>query len=185
MKTPLLSDQSALLVIDVQQRLLPAMDEDQRQRCLHATTTLVELATAVGAPVVYTEQYPKGLGPTEPSLLEALEDAEADRVEKTHFNACAAPDFRQHLIDLPKQIVVCGMETHICVYTTVRELIDRRHDIIVPRDAVISRRQEHKDNGLQMMADHGALITNYESLVYDALESSKHPAFKTFAKRIK
>ena len=184
MKTPLLSSESALLVIDVQERLLPSMPDDERRRCLHATKTLVELAATLGAPIVYTEQYPKGLGPTEETLLATLQDADADRVEKTTFDACTAPDFRQHLIDLPKQIVVCGMETHICVYATVRELIARRHNVVVPLDAVTSRRDDHKQNGLQMMRDLGALITNYETLVFDALRSSKHPEFKTFSKRI-
>ena len=179
-----LSPKSSLLVIDVQERLMGAMPDELMERCLHATKTLVELAGEVGARIVYTEQYPKGLGPTESGLLEVLHQQDADRVEKVTFDACSSPNFRQYLIELPKRTVVCGMETHICVYTTVRELIERRHDVIVPLDATISRRTEHHENGLRMMEQLGATITNYETLVFDALRTSKHPAFKKFSKMV-
>ena len=180
-----LSPESSLLVIDVQERLIGSMPEEQMERCLHATRTLIELAGEVGAPIVYTEQYPKGLGPTEPSLLEALRANDAERVEKVTFDACSAPGFHKHLIELPRRIVVCGMETHICVHATVRELLERRHDVVVPRDCVISRRPENYENGLQMMDKLGAKITNYETVVFDALKSSKHEAFKKFSKLVR
>ncbi len=180
-----LSPKSSLLVIDIQERLLSSMPDEQMERCLHATKTLVELAGDVGARIVYTEQYPKGLGPTESSLLDVLDKHGGERVEKVSFDACSAPGFRQYLIDLPKRTVVCGMETHICVHSTVRELIERRHDVIVPRDATISRRGEHHENGLRMMERLGATIANYETLVFDALRSSKHPEFKKFSKMVR
>lgn len=176
-----LSSKSSLLVIDIQERLLSAMPDEKMERCLHATKTLVELAAEVDARIVYTEQYPKGLGSTESGLLEVLETHGGERVEKVTFDACSAPDFRQYLIELPKRTVVCGMETHICVHATVRELLERRHDVIVPRDATISRRSEHHENGLHMMEQLGATITNYETVVFDALRSSKHPEFKKFS----
>lgn len=181
----LLSDTSCLLVVDVQQRLLKAMPEDRVDRFLHANKALVELADELGADILYTEQYPDGLGPTESDLLETLKKVGADRIEKTSFDACSADAFRDHLVDLPEQLVVCGMETHICVYTTVRELISHRHQVAVPFDAVISRRAEYHHNGLQMMSEQGATITNYETIVFDALGSSKHPAFKRFSKVVR
>lgn len=180
-----LSPKSSLLVIDVQERLLGAMPEEEMQRCLHATRTLVELAAEVGARIVYTEQYPKGLGPTESSLLEVLRDNKAERVPKMTFDACAAPEFRQYLIDLPKRTIVCGMEAHICVLSTVRELRQRRHEVVVPFDAVISRRLENRDNGLHLMEKAGATIANYETLVFDALQTAEHPAFKKFSKMVR
>lgn len=180
-----MNSKSSLLVIDVQERLLKAMPEEQMERCLHATKTLVELAGEVGARIVYTEQYPKGLGSTEASLLDVLKGHEAERVEKMTFDACAAPEFHRFLIELPKRIIVCGMETHICVLSTVRELLSRRHEIIVPRDAVISRTEANYENGLAMMERAGATIANYETLVYDALRSAEHPSFKKFARMVK
>ncbi|TXD36485.1 isochorismatase family protein [Lujinxingia vulgaris] len=180
-----LSAQTSLLVIDVQERLLKAMPQPEMERCLHATKTLVELAAEIGAPIVYTEQYPAGLGPTEASLLDTLQKAGAERVEKMSFDACSAPDFHRFLIELPKRIVVCGMEAHICVQATVRELIYRRHQVVVPFDAVISRRLENRDNGLRVMEQSGAIISNYETLVFDALRSAEHPAFKRFSKMVR
>ena len=179
-----LSPKSSLLVIDIQERLIGAMPEEKMERCLHATRTLVELAAEVGARIVYTEQYPKGLGPTESSLLEVLERCDGERVEKVTFDACSAPGFHKYLIELPKRLIVCGMETHICVQSTVRELIKRRHDVIVPFDATISRRSENHENGLHMMEQSGAMITNYETIVFDALRTSKHAAFKKFSKMV-
>lgn len=180
-----LSSKSSLLVIDVQERLLKAMPEEKLERSIHATKTLVELAGEVGARIVYTEQYPKGLGATESSLLEVLQANNAERVEKMSFDACQAPEFHKYLIELPKRIIVCGMEAHICVWATVRELLNRRHEVIVPRDAVISRTEENYQNGLEMMATAGARISNYESLVFDALRTAEHPSFKKYSKMIR
>lgn len=179
-----LNDEAALLVVDVQDKLIAAMDDQKMERRLHATRTLVQLADETGARLVYTEQYPDGLGTTESSLRQLLEDRGAERVEKKSFDACSAPEFRDVLIDLPRRVVVCGMETHVCVYTTVRELIDRRHDVVVPFDATISRRDDHHDNGLRMMEQCGATIANYETLVFDALQTADHPAFKKFSKKV-
>lgn len=176
---------SCLLIIDVQERLLKAMPEESMQRCLRANRTLVALASEVGARIVYTEQYPKGLGETEASLKQDLEAANAERIEKMTFDACLAPEFQPLLIDLPKQIVVCGMETHICVLATVRELLARRHTIYVPFDGVISRNEAYWNNGLDLMREAGASIVNHESIVFDALKSAEHPAFKTFSKMIR
>ncbi len=184
MSDAIFSGDTSLLVIDIQERLLKAMPDDSMQRCLHATKTLVELAGEFDADIVYTEQYPDGLGPTEESLLATLEEEGADRVEKTSFDACSAPDFRDYLIEFPKRIVVCGMETHVCVYQTVRELLERRHEIIVPFDATISRRDDYHDNGLQLMDRLGATIANYETLVFDGLQTSENPAFKRFSKMV-
>lgn len=180
-----LTKDTALLVIDVQERLLPAMPAGELEGVLKATHTLIELAHDLGSRIVYTEQYPKGLGGTEPGLLERLGNVGAERVEKVSFDACSAPGFHQYLIELPKQIVVCGMEAHICVLSTVRELIVRRHHVIVPFDAVISRNPAYRDNGLALMEKAGATIANYETIVFDALRSAEHPAFKKFSKMIR
>ncbi len=176
---------SALLVIDIQERLMGSMPDERMKHCVHATTTMVELAAEAGASIVYTEQYPDGLGPTESSLLEVLQSHDAGRVEKVRFDACAATEFEPYLIELPRRIVVCGMETHICVYSTVRELLEHNHEVIVPVDCVVSRRDEHRENGLQMMRELGATITNYETIVFDTLKSSKHAAFKRFSKMVR
>lgn len=185
MTEPYISSKSSLLVIDVQEKLIPAMAEEDREKFLQATRSLIELAGTMGARIVYTEQYPKGLGPTEESVLEVLKRFDAERVEKMTFDACGAPGFHQYLIELPKQIVVCGMEAHICVLMTVRELLSRRHKVIVPFDGVISRSKENRDNALGNMEKLGATVSNYESVIFDALRSAEHPEFKRFSRMIR
>lgn len=180
-----LTEDAALLVVDIQQRLMEAMDDERMNRCIHATRALIELAGEFEAPIVYTEQYPDGLGQTAEELLEVLQAHDAHRIEKTAFDACSAGAFRDQLIELPRRVVVCGMETHICVYTTVRELIEHGRDVVVPFDATISRRESHHENGLELMKSAGATIANYETLIYDALGTADHPAFKKFAKMVK
>ncbi|MEC9442052.1 MAG: isochorismatase family protein [Myxococcota bacterium] len=179
-----ISSACTLLVIDVQERLLAVMDEAERDSMLSHTETLVHLARHVGADIVYTEQYPKGLGGTEPSLLEVLTEAGATRVEKVHFDACTSPAFREPLEKMRRRVIMCGMETHICVLSTARSLMTQQHDVLVPFDAVTSRSSAYKQNGLELMREDGAIITNTETLVFGTLGYSQHPEFKRFSKMI-
>jgi len=179
-----ISSACTLLVIDIQERLLAVMDESERESLLSHTETLVRLAEHVDADIIYTEQYPKGLGSTEPSLLEALTDVGAERIEKIHFDACTSPAFREPLQKMRRRVIVCGMETHICVLSTVRSLLTQQHDVLVPFDAVTSRSAEYKSNGLDLMRADGAVITNTETLVFGTLGYSQHPEFKRFSKMI-
>jgi len=179
-----ISSACTLLVIDIQERLLAVMDEAERKSLLEHTETLVHLSAMVGADIVYTEQYPKGLGPTAPGLLTALEEANAHRVEKVHFDACTSPEFREPLEKMRRRVIVCGMETHICVLSTARSLMTQQHEVLVPFDAVASRDKAYKDNGLELMREDGAVITNTETLVFGTLGYSKHPQFKRFSKMI-
>lgn len=179
------SKDSGLVIVDIQEKLLPAMPADALAMCLKATHTLVELAKDLGAPILYTEQYPQGLGRTEPGLLEALEGAGAQLLEKREFSVCGAPGFQEQLRAMPKRLVVVGMETHVCVLSTVRDLLFHGREVIVPFDAVTSRRQEYRDNGLAQMRDLGAAITNHESIVFEALVTSEHEAFRKFSKLIR
>lgn len=176
---------TTLLLIDLQERLMTAMPQEELAQVLRTAHILLELAQEVGATIIYTEQYPKGLGPTEAGLREALVAAGARRVEKMTFDACTAPAFHPHLITLSRQVVVMGMEAHICVLSTVRELIAHRHVVTVPFDGVISRDPAYRDNGLELMRAAGATVANRETLVFDALTSAEHPAFKRFSQMIR
>lgn len=179
-----LSSSCTLLIIDIQERLLGAMAPDKAAQVVKQSKTLVELASMAGAQVYYTEQYPKGLGRTEASLLEALEAAQAMGVEKVHFDACAAPEFQEHLQQMRRRVIVCGMETHICVQATVCSLLNHGKDVQVPFDAVCSRMERYEQNGLDVMRAAGAVITNTESLVFGTLGYSQHPEFKRVSKMI-
>ncbi len=142
--------QTTLLVVDVQERLLSVMGEDGARVAAQAST-LVALAGAFGAEIVYTEQYPKGLGPTHAGLKAELEEVGASYVDKVHFDALGAPDFAERAGALAPRVVLCGMETHICVLATARSLIELGHEVLVPFDAVCSRYADHKSNGLEQL----------------------------------
>lgn len=179
-----LSSSCALLVVDVQERLIGAMPSDAAQLLIKHVTTLVELAASVGAQIYYTEQYPKGLGPTVEPLKSRLDALGAVRVEKTHFDACAAPEFQESLQAIRRRVVVCGMEAHICVQMTVSSLRNYDKDVLLPFDAVLSRDEAYKTNGIDVMRGTGAVITNTESLVFGTLGYSQHADFKRFSKMI-
>ena len=172
----------ALLIIDIQERLMSAMPELVRDHVVHQTETLGLLAAAYSAPTFVTEQYPKGLGPTVEPLSQIKQAATS--FEKTHFDACADPTFEAAMEELADTVVVCGMETHICVLSTVTSLRATGRRVIVPFDGVLSRFDAHHRNGLAQMERAGAEITNVETLVFSTLAHSKAEHFKQFSKRI-
>ena len=177
--------QTALFVVDIQERLLPAMPEAAVALMLRQTHILIELAREFGWPVYYSEQYPKGLGPTEASLLQKLQEANATRIEKVEFSAARNEVFAQTVLPrLPSHVIVVGMETHICVLQTVSDLQARGHQIFIPNDAVASRLESNRQNGIQLMRQAGAVETNTESLMFYYLQKAGTDAFKRFQKMI-
>ena len=178
--------QSALLVVDIQERLLSAMPEGAVPQFLKQVRTLISLAGEFDAPVLYTEQYPEGLGPTEETIQTTLdEEVDAAYLEKVAFDACSAPEAARTFGSLPRHLIVCGLETHICVWMTVRRLLEEGHEVIVPFDAVLSRRLPLRDNGLDLMRQAGATVANVETLVFGSLESADHDAFKKFSRLVR
>ena len=140
-----LNSETTLLVIDIQERLISAMPESESARVIHHCETLVELGIVMGADVRYTEQYPKGLGPTVGALSAALGDA--PKYEKTTFDACDDPGFAAEMDKLRPTVIVTGMEAHICVQSTVTSLIPAGHRVLAPFNAVLSRYHPYKANG--------------------------------------
>lgn len=181
-KLATLSPTTALLIIDIQERLMGAMPETARDHVIRQTETLGLLAQSYKSPIWLTEQYPKGLGPTVESLRDI--QASAHVFEKTHFDACLDPEFAESMAVLPQSVVVCGMETHICVLSTVASLLATGRRVIVPIDGVLSRTAGNQENGLAQMRSLGAEISNTESIVFSTLEHSKAERFKLFSKRI-
>jgi len=167
-------DQAALLVIDIQERLCAAMDRDALDRMLARTTAAIEGARALSLPILLTEQYPKGLGPTHSLLRMRLKDVKA--VEKLEFSA-AVPDVLAALGGRT-QVLVAGMETHICVFQTVRDLAERGLSPFLLADAVLSRAQEDRQVGLQLCRDAGAHVVTVEAALFDLLGRAGSPEFK-------
>ncbi len=178
--------QTALLMVDMQERLLPAMPEGDGGRLLRSVALLLETARRLGLPTVVTEQYPQGLGPTLLPLREAMSRfAAAPSVHsKTTFSAAAVPEVRAALAD-KRSVVVVGMEAHVCVFQTVRELVRRGHRVHVPMDAVASRDPRCRDAALSLLAAHGALVTTTETVVFDLLGDSQHPEFRALSREVR
>jgi nicotinamidase-related amidase len=174
-------EDAVLLEIDIQERLVPVMK--YRDQVIKNTQILITAAKEMGFPVLATEQYPKGLGRTVPELLEMI-DAE-DIFAKNSFTAYT-DEVKTALKELGrKKVLVVGMETHVCVFQTVRDLISDDYQVFVVKDAVASRTKVNFLNGLDLMQALGAVITNTETAVFDLLKVSGTPEFKVMSKLIK
>lgn len=163
---------SLLLVIDLQQRLLPAIADGGS--VLAATGRLIAAARLLEVPRLVTEENPAGLGPTLPALL----DGGAEPVvAKMHFDACREPGFLGRLGDR-RDIVVTGCEAHVCVLQTVLGLLDAGRRVHLVRDAIGSRRSESKDAAIARASRHGAEIVTTEMVVFEWLGTATDPRFR-------
>ena len=171
-------DDATLLVVDIQEKLLPAVLDaaGMLARC----EWLVRMAGDVGLPVVFSEQYPQGLGGTVSSLLEAAPQSAI--VEKLHFS-CVAGQCLPDSLMMRRQVVVCGMETHVCVLQTVMELLAEGKQVFVVADAVSSRGEANRDYGLQRMRDAGAVLVTREMVLFECLRVSGNDLFRRMSKR--
>lgn len=178
-------ERTALLVVDIQEKLMPAMAAAQQPVVEKAVSVLAALARRAGWPVLVTEQYPQGLGRTLPALRAQLEEAGAAApLEKMTFSACGAQGFAERLGDV-EAVVLAGMESHVCVLETALDLRARGYRVYVPWDAVASRREEDRHTGLELMRAAGALVTSSETLVFQHLKEAGSEAFKDLARRLR
>jgi len=175
-------ERAALLVVDVQERLCAAMDQMALDRVLARTNAAIQGARALGLPVLLTEQYPKGLGPTH-SLLR-LNLGGVPVVEKMEFSA-AVPGVLSALGARTQQVLVCGMETHICVYQTVRDLVERGLEVFVLADAVLSRHPEDRERGFELCREAGAQVRTVENVLFDMLGRAGTPEFKLVSQAVR
>jgi nicotinamidase-related amidase len=167
---------AAVLVVDIQARLTPAMPPDTLARVLKYTRALAGAARELGLPVLATEQYPKGLGPIVPEVREVLP---SPPLEKVHFSCGADPGFAAALEKTGRrQVIVCGMETHVCVFQTVRDLVAMGYEVHVCADAVSSRTEEHRRVGLELCREAGAIVTTAETAIFDLLHRAATEEFK-------
>lgn len=172
----------ALVVIDVQERLAAAMDA--RDEVIRATSRLVRAAAMLRAPIIVTRQYPQGLGPTVPEMEELIlglaeEGAKVQGVDKTAFCCAAEIDFREALRATGRrQVVLAGMETHICVAQTALALSGDGYDVHVPGDACCSRDVRNHELALDRMRHGGITVTTSESVMYEAVGRAGTAEFK-------
>jgi nicotinamidase-related amidase len=174
-------EKAALLVIDVQERLCAAMDRDQLDRLMNRTVAAIRGARALGIPVVATEQYPKGLGPT--SGLVKVELGEERPVEKIEFSATVDEVMRR--LGGRTQVMVTGMETHVCVFQTVRDLVGRGVQPFLCVDAALSRSDEDRRVGVELCKEAGAVITTVETALFDLLGKAGTAEFKAISNAVR
>ncbi len=183
MKPALLEhDRSALLLIDIQERLFPGIHE--RQKMLERIELLLSAAKLMNIPVLATEQYPRGLGKTIGEIFQIVPDLQP--MEKMDFSCLPAPGFKDRLASLQRrQIVVTGIETHICVTQTALDLIAHGEEVFVAADATGSRRPLDAETALRRLDQNGAVIATAESVVFEWLRRAGTEAFKALQPKIK
>jgi nicotinamidase-related amidase len=175
-------EDAVLVIVDIQERLVQVMSEKEKvyANCLH----LLEAARLLEIPVVITEQYPKGLGPTVNEIKEALPSYRP--LEKTTFDCCKGPGFMEKMVSLGrKHVILTGMETHVCVLQTCLSLLKKEYTVHLVGDAVCSRKKGDHISGKEMMRDAGAVITCTETVLFQLLEKAGTSEFKAISKRIR
>ncbi len=176
-------DTSLLLVVDIQQRLWPHIAN--REQVRDRTSVLMKGAREIGVPAIVTEQYPKGLGPTLPELME-VRAPETRVCSKTAFGCLGDVPLKRAIERMGrKQLVVCGIETHVCVLQTVLEALANRYQVAVVADAVGSRDDANRSLGFDRMRAAGAVIASSEMILFEWMRDARHPAFKAISTLVK
>lgn len=177
--------ETVVVVVDIQERLASAMPPSRMEEVLRAATILVEAARLLGASVIVSEQYPKGLGATVAGLRERLRPMAALHIEKLEFSAVQAKGFVEALQNSrATSCVVLGMEAHVCVFQTVRDLVARYLDVHVAADGVCSRNEAHRELGLRLCERSGAILTTAETVVFDWLGSAENEVFRQVSRLV-
>ena len=175
-------DRAALVVVDVQEAFRPAVLDFER--VAENAAKLVHGARVLGIPVIVTEQYPKGLGTTVPELADELDGITP--IEKVCFSAGDSDRFNEQLAESGRdQVLLCGIESHVCVNQTADDLLGRGLEVHVARDAVSSRTEENRELGLHKMERAGAVVTSVETALFELLGAAGTPEFKEIQSLVK
>lgn len=175
-------ENSLVLIIDVQEKLVAALDKDI---VVNKTSILANAAKLLNIPIIVTQQYSKGLGETDIRVRQNFTQ-ETQVFEKTAFSVLKEPGFLDLLKSYnKKQIVICGIETHICVYQTAVSLIKEGFEVYVAKDACASRKKYEFKTGIDLMQQNGAKISCLETILFEWIEDAKSPYFKDLQQLIK
>ncbi|MDT8421672.1 MAG: isochorismatase family protein [Desulfuromonadales bacterium] len=169
-------EHAVMVVVDVQEKLVPAMNERVCGRVVQHINMLLEGFAAMDLPVIMTEQYPRGLGHT---IEEVAGAAELQRVEKIAFSCCGEPNFIDALEKTGrKQVLLVGMEAHVCVYQTMIDLLDRGYRVHLVSDAICSRFKSDYLTAISMAPVIGAVLTTTEMALFQLLKQAGTEEFK-------
>lgn len=175
-------ENTCLVVVDIQEKLLPVIQNPVQ--VVRNTTVLIQIARALDIPILWCQQIPKALGSTVAELSSLLEGVEP--IDKSTFSCSGDETFMRRIDQLKVQTaIVCGIESHVCVFQTAMDLIQHGLYVQVVADATSSRTNENKTIGINRMAKEGVVITSTEMLLFELLRDAKHPKFRELAKLIK
>jgi len=173
---------TSLIVVDVQDKLVELVYD--KETLFKNIEILIQSAQILDIPVVWCQQRPDVLGATIPQIAKLLEGIEP--IDKATFSCFAHQPFADKLKSLNRsQILLCGVETHICIYQTAVDLVGAGYSVDVIADAVSSRTEENKKNGLKKIEKVGANVSSTEMALFELLKSAKHPQFKQVVKLVK
>lgn len=178
----ILQDETVAVVIDIQEKLLPHIHEWEStlQNCLK----LIEGLQILAVPILATQQYTKGLGPTVPSVIQKF--PEFHHIEKLSFSCHEEPVFAEQILTLGKQnIILCGIESHVCVLQTCIDLLKAGYIPVVVEDCISSRKPDDKLIAVERMRQEGAIITTMESLLFELTRSAGSDLFKRISGVVK
>jgi nicotinamidase-related amidase len=185
-------ERSIVVVVDLQGKLMEVIERPAL--VVAATVRLIKLAGMFEIPVVLTEQYPRGLGPTHPAVRAAFDALQTPKrlVEKTSFGCCGVGPFETALeellpdiSDVERQVVMAGIEAHVCVMQTAIELLRRGSQVFLCWECVSGRGAEYRRHALDRMVQAGAILTNHESAGFEWARDKEHPRFKDMSNLFK
>ncbi len=178
-------EHTALVVCDVQERLFPAMDADHREEVMRNIKVLATSARRLRVPILVTEQYPKGLGHTLQELLDTLGSG-IEPLPKVTFSCCGLKTFRARLEATgARQVVLTGIEAHVCVLMSTLDLIALGYTVQVAADAVTSRTQANWRLAMDQLRQAGAVVTATESVLFQLLRQADTDEFRDLARLIR
>jgi len=171
------------MMIDFQEKLVPAIYENEK--LIEETAKLIKGLKTLGCPIVFTQQYTKGLGMTVKPLQDAYED-EFTYLDKVTFSCMDNEEMKKAIVDSGKKnVVIAGMESHICVMQTVIDLLELGYNVYLVEDCISSRTNANKQVGIKRMMQEGAKITSLESVLFELANKAGTPEFKVISNLIK
>jgi nicotinamidase-related amidase len=171
-----------LTVVDVQGKLAQLMAE--KEALFWNIQILIQAARILEIPILWCQQVPEALGPTVPEIAHLLTDQEP--INKASFSCCGEPKFNERLDGTGrKQVLLCGIETHVCIYQTAVDLMARGLGVTVIADAVSSRTVQNRQIALTRLAAEGTRISSTEMVLFELLKTAQHPHFRAIAKLVK
>jgi len=183
---------SIVLIIDLQGKLMEMIHRPSM--VIGGTNRLLRIAGLFGVPVLLTEQYPRGLGPTHPAVHQVFDGLETEKryLDKTAFGCCGDEQFDRLLGELRpglpperRQVVVAGIEAHVCVMQTVIELLRADSQVHLCWECISGRGEEYRRHALERMQQAGAVLTNHESVGFEWARDTSHPSFKAMSSILK